>query len=83
MALNIKNPRAHDLARRLAQLTGERLTEAVIVSLEERLQRIQGRRAGADEADDILDIGRRCAALPDIDERTADDILGYGPEGTF
>ena len=38
--LNIKNPRAHKLASQLAAVTGESLTDAVIVSLEERLERI-------------------------------------------
>lgn len=37
--LNIKNPRAHELAREVAARTGETLTEAVIHSLEERLER--------------------------------------------
>ena len=38
--LNIKNPRAHELATKVAAATGETLTEAVIVSLEERLSRV-------------------------------------------
>jgi hypothetical protein len=29
MSLNIKNPKAHELAERIASLTGETLTEAV------------------------------------------------------
>lgn len=37
--LNIKNPRAHELARLVAARTGESLTDAVIHSLEERLER--------------------------------------------
>lgn len=37
--LNIKNPRAHELAVEVAARTGETLTDAVIHSLEERLDR--------------------------------------------
>ena len=44
MSLNIKNPEAHTLAARLAQKTGETLTEAVVRSLRERLERLE--RAG-------------------------------------
>ena len=42
MSLNLKNPRAHELASELAALTGESLTESVIRSLEERLRRERG-----------------------------------------
>ncbi len=37
--LNIKNPRAHELAVKVAAAHGETLTDAVIHSLEERLAR--------------------------------------------
>ncbi len=40
MSLNIKNREAHALAARLAQKTGETLTEAVVKSLRERLARL-------------------------------------------
>lgn len=29
----------------------------------------------------LLAIGERCASLPDIDRRNADDILGYDEQG--
>ena len=41
MSLNIKNPEAHALAARLAQKTGETLTEAVTIALRERLARLE------------------------------------------
>ena len=41
MSLNIKNPEAHALATRLAQKTGETLTEAVTTALRERLERLE------------------------------------------
>lgn len=39
MSLNIKNPEAHALAKELAELTGESMTEAILVALRERLAR--------------------------------------------
>lgn len=39
--LNIKNPRAHELAVQVAAATGESLTSAVIHSLEERLAKVK------------------------------------------
>ena len=41
--LNIKHPDVHRLARELADETGELMTEAVLTSLRERLDRIRGR----------------------------------------
>lgn len=32
-------------------------------------------------AHELLEIGRRCAALPVLDHRSADEILGYNPHG--
>ncbi len=49
MSLNIKNPEAHALAARVAQKTGETLTEAVTVALRERLARLE-EKPGFDEA---------------------------------
>jgi antitoxin VapB len=42
MSLNIKNPEAHALATRLAQKSGETLTDAVTIALRERLERLEG-----------------------------------------
>lgn len=41
MSLNIKNPEAHALAARLAEKTGETMTEAVTIALRERLARLE------------------------------------------
>ena len=81
MALNIKNPAADRLARELADRTGETITEAVIRALEERLVRTEGRGRLRSLKDEIDEIGRRCAALPDRDRRSADEILGYDSIG--
>lgn len=43
MSLNIKNDEAHALARELADITGETMTEAVTTALRERLQRARSR----------------------------------------
>ncbi len=47
MALSIKTAEADDLARSLARLTGESMTEAVIIALQERLARERVRRETA------------------------------------
>jgi antitoxin VapB len=47
MALSIKTSEADELARALAKLTGENLTEAVTNALHERLARKRSRRHAA------------------------------------
>ena len=81
MALSIKHPKAERLARALAARTGESITEAITKSLEERLLREEGKREVGHLGDELLEIGKRCAALPDLDSRPADEIIGYDEAG--
>ena len=81
MPLNIKDPATEKSVRELALLTGETVTTAVRRAAEERLLRVRRERAGRSLATEILEIGRRCAALPDHDTRPADEILGYDENG--
>jgi len=62
MHLNIKDPEAHDLARKLAERTGETMTRAVTEALRERLARITRAQRPEAAVQDLLSIGRRCAA---------------------
>src|SRR5262245_38587541 len=81
MPLNIKDPAKERNVRKLAAVTGETLTAAVRRAAEERLQKVRRDRTARSLAEQILEIGKRCAALPDQDVRTADEILGYDEHG--
>jgi antitoxin VapB len=81
MALNIKSDMADRLARDLARLRGQTITEAVIGALKESLAREAGRPYARSLADDIREIGRRCAALPDLDMRSPEEIMGFDEHG--
>lgn len=81
MALSIKDPEADRLARELAARTGESLTEAVVVALRERLARETGRMRSIPLREELAAIRRRCAALPVVDDRSADEILGFDEHG--
>lgn len=83
MGISIKNHKAEKLARQVAAQTGESLTDAIIHSLEERLERLKGRRSAPNLAETLMAISRRCSALPDVDVRDADEILGYDDKGLF
>jgi antitoxin VapB len=81
MPLNIKDRATEQTVRELAGLTGESVTTAVRRAAEERLQRVRRDRPAGSLAMELLEIGRRCAVLPDLDTRTADEILGYDERG--
>ncbi|MDP2955476.1 MAG: type II toxin-antitoxin system VapB family antitoxin [Longimicrobiales bacterium] len=81
MALNIKSDEADRLARHLAQLAGESITEAVTQALRERLVRLEGRRRRRGLRDEIERIQQRLAVLPRLDERSDEEILGYVDAG--
>ena len=78
MAINIKNAKADRLARELSEITGETITEAVIKSLAERLEREKNKQTtSVPSQKELLSIARRYQALPTLDNRTEEEILGY------
>ena len=81
MALNIKDPATERTVRELAEATGETVTAAVHQAARERLARVRRSRSGRSIKDEILEIGRRCAALPVLDPRSPDELLGYDENG--
>jgi antitoxin VapB len=81
MALSIKDPKTERLARNLAQLTGENITTATKRAIEERLRRLGGHSRKAALLEDLADIRRRWSALPVLDDRTSEEILGYDEHG--
>ena len=82
MALSLKNPETDALARQVAKLTGETLTQAVQRALSERLRRELIRR-GQEPLDraKIDALVERFSELPILDNRSADEILGYDENG--
>lgn len=78
MALTIKSVRAEQLARELAEQTGDSLTDAVIVSLQRRLIGERRARALRSPLDDILSVAH---GLPVLDHRAEDEILGFDEDG--
>jgi antitoxin VapB len=81
MPLNIKNPEADRVARELTELTGESITDAVIVAMKERLEREKARGAYATRRAEIRRVRERYLALPLLDDRPADEVIGYDEEG--
>ncbi len=63
MSLNIKNDQTCRLARELAQLTGETMTGAITVALEQRLARERRQRGVDARLREMRAIAERCAKL--------------------
>jgi antitoxin VapB len=64
MGMNIKNPTVERLAKELADETGETMTSAIQVALEERLQRLRRQRDVAEKLRRIDEILARSGPTP-------------------
>jgi antitoxin VapB len=82
MALSFKDAETDRLAREVARLTGESLTEAVRKALAQRLERERRRRKETKGlAERLGELAKECAALPDHDTRSPEEIIGYDEYG--
>lgn len=81
MALSIKDSETERLARDLAARTGETITVATRRALEERLRRVGSNTRKAALLEDLAAIQRRWNALPVLDPRSPDEIIGYDENG--
>ncbi|HMD32616.1 MAG TPA: type II toxin-antitoxin system VapB family antitoxin [Candidatus Acidoferrales bacterium] len=60
MAINIKNPEAQKLARKLARLTGTSMSAAVTEALKEQVERVEANEGDLESR--LLRIAQECAA---------------------
>jgi antitoxin VapB len=92
MSLEIVDAELDDLAREVAEATGESVADAVKGSLRERLERVKptvpapARREVSEEERQrrlaaMEDFARKWREAPIIDPRTADEIWGYDTNG--
>ena len=81
MALNIKSRETEQVVRELAKRTGLSITEAVHQAAVEKLQAIDASKEARKAA--MREILERSRGLPNLDPRTADEIIGYNDIGAF
>jgi len=77
VALSIKNPETDRLAHELARATGESVTTAVTNAIKLRLEMVNPRSDGARLIEDVRQVQQLVASLPDRDQRSPDEIIGY------
>jgi antitoxin VapB len=78
MAISIKSEVADRLARDLADLTGESITDAVLTALSMRLE---AERISRSQRRSALDLAAEFRRLQVFDDRSAVEILGYDANG--
>ena len=84
MALSIKNKEVEALARELARISRKTLTIAVRDSHRREVERAKVLAAARPKpglAEELMEIGRQVAALPNLNDMTDDEILGYDEIG--
>ncbi len=59
MSLNIKDPEAHKFAQRLAEETGETMTQAVTLAIKEKLSRVRRAKRSKATAEEVRAIAKR------------------------
>jgi antitoxin VapB len=86
MALNVKNEETERLARELARRRGQGITEVLTDVLRREVERERRKVRPGGKADfhrrieAIVDEVRK---LPILDDRSADEIIGYNEHGHF
>lgn len=77
MSINIKNSEVVALAKRVANLTGENITQTILTALKQRLNELKSNYKNA-PAENLQDIINACKALPDVNKQSpnfiADDL---------
>jgi antitoxin VapB len=82
MRVEIDDPQFDQAVKQLAEATGEPEDVLVKVAVQERLDRVN-RRKGRELMERIRPILDRVAAMPELDPRPADEIIGYNQHGHF
>ena len=93
MSLVIENDEAEHLARELAELRGQDVPQAAVGALRREVlrlrhdARVRHRARGPEDREAVLraieEISDRVCRLPVLDDRSADEILGYNEQGHF
>lgn len=84
MTVLIKDEEADRMIRQLAARTGETITDAVKGAVVEKLARTPPSEAEiAERRRKIEAILARLDAMPTLDHRSADEIIGYNDKGHF
>ena len=83
MAVLIKDQETERMIRQLAERTGETITDAVKGAVAEKLARTLSEEEIAERRKRLRELIAECDAIPTVDHRSADEILGFNEKGHF
>jgi antitoxin VapB len=84
MAVLIKDDEVDALIRMLAKRTGVSMTDAVKEAVREQLKRVPLSEAEiAERRKKLAELIAKADAMPTLDHRTPDEIIGYNKDGLF
>lgn len=84
MAISIRNPRVEDLAREISKIENQPMTQVILEALEEKKERMKQTDAITKlKMLKIEEIVAHISSLPVLDDRSADEVLGYNEIGGF
>ena len=83
MGVSIKSAEAERKLRRVSRLLGKSMTATVIELADGKLKELDAKKDRERVHRAVDRIVRRVRALPVLDERTDDEILGYNKDGLF
>jgi antitoxin VapB len=83
MGVSIKSAEAERKLRRVSRLLGKSMTATVIELADGKLREIDAKKDRERIHRAVDRIVRRVKALPVLDDRTDDEILGYNKDGLF
>ena len=83
MGISIKSPEAERKLRRVARMLGKSMTATVIDLADGKLNELRAKKDRERKHRAVDRIVRRINALPVLDNRTIDEILGYNEDGLF
>jgi antitoxin VapB len=83
MGVSIKSAEAERKLRRVSRLLGKSMTATVIELADGKLKELDAMKDRERIHRAVDRIVRRVKALPVLDERTDDEILGYNKDGLF
>ena len=81
MAISIRNPKVERLARQISRQKGGTMTDIIVEALEYRLSAQEKNQVS--QLAVLEKLAAECLTLPDLDTRSADEILGYGKNGAL
>ena len=81
MALHITNAEAERNVRRLAAITGDGIAETINKAAVEQLRIVRESKDDPRMMDEIFALLREFDALPRLDDRSPDEIIGYDENG--